>query len=132
MGNNIIGKVTVTSSYDITKDIVTDILITAFEGGSNYWIKEVQCRNWPKEAVFASEVPANGGYLDIIVKDTDYPDEIETHQIDLASILEGIRLYCEDREIHPATLFDERHGDYDASDADGILQFACFGELVYG
>jgi hypothetical protein len=42
--------------------------------------------------------------------------------------MKGIKMHCEDAKISPADLMD----DYDASDADNIIQFALFNEITFG
>ena len=39
----------------ITNEMIEDILVGCFEGGSNYWITEVICKDW-KNTSYASDV----------------------------------------------------------------------------
>ena len=43
-------------------------------------------------------------------------------------MLKGIQMYCEKRGITPKELVE----DYDADDADAIIQYAVMNEIVFG
>lgn len=102
----------------MTNQFIDDILVTCFEGGSVYWIGEIHAaKNVPGTKHF-SEVVAQGGELDI----TD--DDGQTHRLTNAAIRKGINMALSGRQI--------KDKDYDAYDADSALQYALFGEVVYG
>jgi hypothetical protein len=47
-------------------------------------------------------------------------------------LVKGIEAYCEYHNATPEKYFSEDYGDYDSWDAEGMLQFALFGELIFG
>lgn len=128
----IIASIEIKAEWQFTQKDIDYLLATAFEGGINYWCKIVEVKEWPEGASYASDVPSRGGTIFITEWETDDLGDPIVHAIGLREILSGIKHYCEYKNIHPYTLFDERQGDYDANDADMIVQFACFGEIVYG
>ena len=105
---------------------ITDLLITAFEGGSNYWIDEVEYVG----------IPYNPGcpryarlseckYGKIIFSIEDEPN----HSLTWDMLKAGVDLMEEKYPQHYADILTE---DWDAGTADVALQLALFKELVYG
>lgn len=124
--DRVVGSVRVESVWDLTEQDISDLLVTAFEGGINYWCVGIDVPRFPDGANAASDVPGLGGVIYLV----DGGDG-ERYPLDLHGLLQGVRLYCNLNEVNPATLFG-MHGDYDANDADQIVQLALFGSVVYG
>ena len=102
------------SNYDLDC-----ILCTCFEGGSNYWIDKVLAvDNDFKGAEYASEVISHDGKLVVFV-------DGEKHLLTKSMLLKGCELYMDGRRRW-------RPDDFDAEDTDIILQYALFGDVVYG
>lgn len=118
-------KVNVEKLTYVDASLIDDILSTAFEGGINYWCSGVEVDDF-SGALYASEVPSNGGVI-TIMEDDPY-DEPIPHRMSCNDVLRGIGLYCDAHNVLPEALED----DYDASDADEIVQYAIFGQIVYG
>jgi hypothetical protein len=118
---------------DERKQFLNDVICTAVEGGINYW-SQVSEYHWGDEietTVRVHELDENG-----------IPDAIGV-PITPAKIEDAIRLILtknsKDDYIHPrvrsqifAGSVENDAGDIDADLADIIVQFAMFGELVYG
>lgn len=99
----------------ITNEDLDDLLVAAFEGGSNYWIESVEVKNNDyKGGEYASDVISRGGTL--IIR-----DEEGRHELTRAKLLKGLSL---------GSSYDPENAD--AGDADNILQLALFGQLIYG
>jgi len=104
-----------------------DILTTAFEGGSNYWLDSVSIQNkpdTPHKNLFNSEIISMGGAL--------YCDSEDNGRAVLTKgkLLKAVQWFIE-------TSIEGQNNlgvleDHDAQDADTILQYALFGEVVYG
>jgi hypothetical protein len=128
------------------EEFLTDILVTAVEGGIGYWSQAGNYRHsGPVEGrgvtlyiydVYESEVK-----LDVI-NDEDLidPDQVVV-RVTLADIEEGIRriLYEDDFKasgqllvavLEPSVNNDA--GEIDADTADIIVQAAVFGEIMFG
>lgn len=105
----------------VTDEFIDDIMVTALEGGINYWCNKVEVLNNDyKGCKYASEVISKGGTLLL----TDSEDGT-IHLLDLVKFLRGLTKYLSEYE------FIREGGDIDADKADCIIQLALFGELVY-
>jgi hypothetical protein len=102
----------------MTNKFIENLLTAAFEGGSNYWIEGVEVIHDRAGTQYMSQVISNGGTLRII------DDELNAHTLTRPAIVKGINYALSGQQIK-----DE---DYDAGDADTALQYALFGEVVYG
>lgn len=121
---------------DARRQFLTDILITAVEGGINYW------------SAVSKYDPNNG-----TVRIHEYhPDAGETDTngyavegvlVDVDTIARGIGVlrdksrfpFAHDgywRQFWVADRTNGEDGDYDAGTADCIVQAALFGDIVYG
>tara|TARA_R110002110_G_scaffold240683_6_gene456934 strand:+ start:810 stop:1157 length:348 start_codon:yes stop_codon:yes gene_type:complete len=97
-------------------------LVTAFEGGSNYWCTGVRVKyDDYKGTKYASHCVSKGGIVIVEGK----------HEITKQKMLDALvwmkkNKYTKmvDRLLDP--------GAYDAIDADVIFQVACFGKVIYG
>jgi len=130
-------KVTITQSHEFSTKDISDLLITAFEGGINYWCGAVHilrdeddndlCKSVPLEhqlKVFRpSDAVAYGG--EIILKDIESDD---TWILGIEDLKSGIAQYCTEAGIPLADLVDV----HDADMSDSIVQYALFKELVFG
>lgn len=119
----------------ITDEQIAGLLCNAFEGGSNYWIGEVEQGKEPTSKLegddyfhWAQWWPVCGG--SVLVTECD-PDTGETkaHALDRAAIERGLV----SMSIKSPTYF----GDFisqndDAETGDVFLQYCLFGEIVYG
>lgn len=127
--NRIVGTVTV-SEY-VTAQLIDDIVSTAFEGGINYWCKEIDHTPWDILNEKYSEDPVKYGSELIsrgeIVKLYD-AEENGWYNLTLEKLIKGLELYCKKSGSSISKLND----DFDANDADNIIQYSIFGELVYG
>lgn len=127
----------------ITDQTCFDLMCTAIEGGINYWA-DVGKRT---RALREGETIPDYTSFEADVQDgpvsCDHPDieaaEIGRFTIDPGMIRDGIRrLLAPGAQISPAIrndvlllAADPEHGP-DADSADAIVQFAVFGELVFG
>lgn len=122
------------------KDQVSDLLATAFEGGSNYWY-EIQEFVEPEQVdfrcfTFASDPEPHrlydyplctGGA--VIISDNEGDPEYASKRLDLQSIDRGLGLLA---AKYPQRMDNIVRENYDAEDADVFLQLALFGEVVFG
>jgi len=117
-----------------------DILTTAVEGGINYWAQVVRYK-WVD--------PRGGQRADTHAVVIDAEDDDETpkrHDVTLATIRKGINLLRNGggHHIKPAPEWfhkkwrdayagcGDASWDFDAGDADCVVQAGLFGEVVYG
>lgn len=131
----------------IEKEDLVSLLATAFYGGITYWCPKFTTIDMKesKDKCYEEEIAEhlfNGG------KVTFYEDEDESgieedfiaHTVDLDDFLKGIHQYLIERggdvittairEGNTVTTID--WGNIDAIEADCMVQYICFGELIYG
>lgn len=111
---------------NLTQQDIDDIMVAALEGGICYWCRKAEVvGEYLGEC--ASDQISRGGAL--ILHDAE---SAQTWELTLEKFLNGVKLYfeqgchvqVEDNRIDP--------GDIDANDADCIVQFAVFGEVIFG
>ena len=133
-----------------TDERAVDLLIGAFEGGSNYWIDSIEYND-----IFKTEVARLNGlaslignvdgiqepyyaslYLidkavraDVMVNTGAEEGEPARYLLNMKSLREGIYLMSEQYPNHYANFINEMD---DAETADVALQLALFKEIVYG
>lgn len=108
-----------------------DLFITACEGGVNYW-SQVNDYHWGYGDV--EDLDGFSAYL------VDHEDDEQVWVLDRATITKGWRLATTTfRDTiswstgkPPVVWTPDSDWDYDAGDADAIVQIALFGEVVYG
>ena len=128
-------EIKITTTHTFSKEDISDLIVTALEGGINYWCRKAKIKldtegnyfNVPKEdqdkVIYASDAISYGGTL--ILFDAESTDKWE---LNLENVQKGIQMHCEKRNIAPSALMDV----HDAGDADCIVQYAVFNELTFG
>lgn len=123
------------TAVNVTDEDIDDIMATALEGGINYWCDkaEVIGERLGKEG-WASEQISRGGILWLQDAETG-----EYYELDKEKFLTGLKKYLEspyyngqivDRDYYDGMKLD--CGMIDAVDSDLIIQYALFGEIVFG
>lgn len=110
----------------LTQQDIDDIMSTALEGGITAWCNQIEVVG-EQLGRCASEQISKGGSL--ILYDLESSDKWE---LTLEKFLNGVKLYFEDGchvHVNDGSIDP---GDIDANDADCIIQFALFGEVVFG
>ena len=121
-------EIKVTNSHKFCDQDLNDLVSTALEGGITYWCGEAKVKegSMSEEAYesieFTSDAVSKGGTL--VLSDAESDD---TWELDRDKLLKGIQMYCENHNVAPSDLMDL----YDANDADTIVQYALFNELVF-
>lgn len=126
--------VTVPTSIDEQR--VSDLLVSAFEGGSNYWIEKISKLVEPVERKFECEDNEDG-----FMKKYEYPfnmggevhikvcDDDKTYILNRAAIERGLTTM--------ATKFSRHFNDFisendDAETGDVFLQCCLFDDVIFG
>lgn len=132
-------KITKTYDVEIDKCDLRDIMITALEGGITYWADATKpVGEWLGKD--SCDHVANGGILKIHLTEGAIDDSNKTwYEIDKAKLLKGIKMYLDDPETPFGILRDGTCGEchlelceVDGAVADIIIQYALFGEVVFG
>jgi hypothetical protein len=125
--SKIVGKVTVVT--EVSESTIENIIVNSFEGGSNYWMgldnSTEAFKAKPKDeplSTWSTKLLLEGGSVGIY----DIEEDDKIYQLTLKKLLKGIQLNAKQRPEHT----DEEN--WDGEDVDCILQYALFGEVVYG
>ena len=119
---------------DKRKQMLFDIFITAIEGGIGYWAYSEEY-HWRKE----DGSDDLDGFHSIVV-DTEDEDAFERSTINAAVIEKGIQKIKDPKfqindttrkKVMVADILEDDY-DFDADDADCIVQAGLFGELMFG
>ncbi|WP_336786919.1 hypothetical protein [Paenibacillus sp. MMO-177] len=122
------------------------IVSTAFEGGINYWCRKaevVEPTGWGNEdtpellkgtqyegAEYASDLISRGGRILLHEHEGEHNDEPEKYTLTKEKVLAGIQLFMEKAASDPNHIKLDLD-NYDANDADLIVQYGIFGEIVF-
>jgi len=143
-------KLQVMLTVEVSLRMLNDMIITAIEGGSNYWylLKEKATAQIQKyEGKFIPEIHDNkdtffGAFAEAIlpaviggevieIHDIEDPDGQPIGKLSWESIKKGIHEMSKNHPLVLALLINPE-SDFDAADADAIFQYIILGEIVYG
>jgi hypothetical protein len=118
----------------IPDERIKDLLCSALEGGSNYWIKSAESPNksdWPEQVKYWHECPVYGAAVTINVAKEGRGDEHggKSYTLNRADLERGLQVMAEQFPQHFADFAKEND---DATTGDVFLQCCLFGEVVYG
>jgi len=134
-------KTTILVPLRIPVERVSNLLCSAFEGGSNYWAR-IEKKTEPTEYLYRSsedqvyphiDYPLNpGGSLTISANGDDEHEEIDGRRewvLDVEAIKRGLAFMANNE---PSAFGDFLGEDDDQITADVFLQCCLFGKVVYG
>jgi hypothetical protein len=124
---------TITVPLSIKVELLTNLLVSAFEGGSTYWLRECDYLS-PKEGF---EAPAysdekfwiTGGKMSLFYDDPEDEENRAQKDITIEDLLRGATIMAEKNASHFGDLISEND---DAITADVFIQCVLFGEVIYG
>lgn len=119
---------------NVTAQQVADLMSTAFEGGSNYWVASIDYVKIPAEVVPNGIVTYShpefwAGDFELVVEDAEAGKEDDKIVITPETLKKGIQAFAEQYPNHFSDWMTEHD---DAATADTFLQMVCFGEVIYG
>lgn len=131
LGNLILAEVPVT----VTAENIDDIMVTALEGGINYWCQKVEVVG-DYLGEFASEQISRDGELKLYAYDEAFEKQ-NIYSLTKDMLLKGLKVYI---SLDNTECLSKAHlGDYgidcgmiDANSADAIIQYALFGDILFG
>lgn len=119
-------KLTITYEIEYDNQCIDDIMSTALDGGISYWC---DCAEVVGDYLgeYASDQISRGGTLRLHDSDED-----KWYELNLEKFIAGLTKIAEERGLD--ILYEGKidAGEIDAEDADAIIQYAIFGEVVYG
>lgn len=114
-------------TFSVDNQDIADLLVTAFEGGINYWCRKIEIKTYPESLedknMMASDILAHGSVLTLY--DAESSDKWD---LTLDKFLSGLKKHLENSE-YPT--MEALMDSYDANDADCIIQYALFNEQVF-
>ena len=122
-------NVEINKKYTVTPQDIDDIMVTALEGGINYWCRKAEVVG-EYLGEYASDQISRGGSL--ILYDAESSDYWE---LDLEKLLYGIQKAIEDNWFDDYDWYVDGELDccqIDAEVADTIVQLALFDDIVFG
>lgn len=117
----------------LTQQDVDDIMVSALEGGICYWSDCAEVvGSYLSE--YASGQISRGGKLKIHVDEPFDEANTEWYELDMEKFAQGFRLWLENGGDRYGAV---SNGEVDTCEIDGemadlIIQYALFGEVVYG
>ena len=122
-------EVKVEIRVELTQQDIDDIMVAALEGGINYWCDEAAVEGGEYLGKYASDQISRCGTL--LLHDTD---EDAYRKLDLEKFLKGFKLWLENGGDQYGAVQGHEVDccNIDAGCADEIVQYALFGEVVYG
>lgn len=124
--------------HHITDRQLADLLCSALEGGSNYWIERVDVHEgkgdgkpWGTEYTpsYMSAPFSTNGFITIRVSDEDDDQSHQMKRLNRPAMNKGLQILLEKYPHHYADFLAENH---DSITADAFLQCALFGEIIFG
>jgi hypothetical protein len=127
-----------TVTHTLTPELLSGVLCSALEGGSNYWYwieRVIEPTRWefdsePKRGEglhWEHDYPLNTGGALLISDQEDR--EHGTMRLDAAAIQKGLAVLAEKYPWHLAAMLAD---NADAETGDALLQCSLFGEMIYG
>lgn len=111
---------------ELNNECIDDIMATALEGGISYWCDDAEVIG-DYRGEYASEQISRGGTLKL----HDY-EEDKIYELTLSKFLNGLAKVVGERGLDVLNEGKIDPSNIDAEDADAIIQYAIFGEVVYG
>lgn len=122
----------VSVKIEVTDEMIDDICCSAFEGGITYWCNKAEVVGGDlKGASYASDAISRGASILLHEFEDDHVGKEDTYTLTKEKVLVGIQMYVTniisdklDRILDLSNI--------DSEDADIIIQYGLFGEIVYG
>jgi hypothetical protein len=121
---------------ELTYETFENIIVTALEGGSNYWYMLGDTKGIPKRDDMPNEAPSqriayglwHNKDSELPIWDLEEEDEL-LGTLTYDSVREGMQIACDNylEEINMMI-----GGDYDAWTADTLFQVLVMGEVTFG
>ena len=122
-------KIHIRREITLTTEDIDDIMVSALEGGINYWCEEAEVvgdylGEWGHEQI------ARGGTLRLHDAESD-----DVWELTRADFIEGFKQWFEQGDDRYGAVQSDGTvdcGQIDGYMADMIVQYALFGEVVFG
>jgi len=126
--------VKVTVQVELDDQFFENMIVTAFEGGSNYWVDRVTINHpdgqKPKGepvSTWAAAALNKGGTVVVFIQEEGDAHDSPPVTMTKEMLVSGVQMWLNNHKT-PSEAIE----DYDADDADAVLQYALFKEVVFG
>ena len=124
-------------SVIVTPEDIDDIMVSALEGGITHWANRAKVPEDKRVAEWGHEQIARGGELHIRVVEPFDQNGTEWYVLTKEKFLKGLEIYLKEPKYSDCLEFVDHELRIDtcyvdADVADTIVQYALFGEIVYG
>ena len=124
---------------NVSDEDIDDIVATAFEGGFTYWCNAAKVVG-KKLGKYTSDQISRGGKITIWVSEPFDDKDTKKCELTKPKFMKGLKMYLENPNApYNILTYDEETNkpivdtaEVDADVADMILQYALFGEIIYG
>ncbi len=123
-----------TTEVEIDPQMVADLMVTAIEGGSNYWVGSITLKdndghpNHGQPWYSDSALYERAFHIEVYEMD-DMGALTEVHYISQHSMQVGLNAMASKAPGHFANVVSDQ---WDAETADVFLQYVVLGDIVYG
>lgn len=117
--------ITVATTYDVSQQQVADLVVTALEGGSNYWLGPCEPRYTSHEDYSQADKYSE----DMISRVFSVDEDDDTYVFDRIAVRRGVTLMANKFPHHFRDIIND---NADAMTADVFMQCALLGDIVYG
>jgi hypothetical protein len=132
----------ITTTVTLTQQDICYLFIAAFEGGSNYWVRDAEPTSmkdedipnpdgvvwWGREAFFTDDFEMELAFCNPDTWDGEY-DSLEKQKVNAADTKRGLETLA---AKYPHISAQILAGEYDAADADCFLQCVIHKDIIYG
>ncbi|MFQ7090662.1 MAG: hypothetical protein ACLRQ8_02475 [Coprococcus sp.] len=122
----------------VTEEDIDDIMCSALEGGITYWCNAAKVLEDKRVASWGHEQIARGGELKIHVCEPFDDEDTEWYTLNKEKFMKGLEMYLQNpgyeclEEDASNKCYTIDTTCIDAGCADTIIQYALFGEEVFG
>ena len=119
----------ITTNVEISDQQIADQIVTALEGGSNYWVQWAKLTDQNGKQVRKIDLvdhPELVPTTKLLLMEDEGDEPVEINYDKIKTGLEKMA------EVYPNHFSDLINETGDATTADVFIQMAAFGELVYG
>ena len=120
----------------ITEEDIDDIMASALEGGITYWCDTAKVPEDKRVSKWGHEQIARGGELKIHLIEPFDDNDTEWYTLNKENFMEGLKKYIQNPIyeclVQNGNYLEIDPGNIDAACADTIIQYALFGEEVFG
>ena len=122
-------EITISVPITVSEQMLSNLLISALEGGSNYWIRELSLFDrYAKRTRRLTDNPVRNLQSIMVLADDDgtwYRVDMPPHPC----LEKGLKIMAANHTNHFTNLIND---DDDAETGDVFIQCCIFGEVLYG